>query len=121
MATVYRRGKTFWVRFRANGHHVRRSARTTKKTEAVAFLQRLLAEYAAKARGDRPRHPYEEAAGRFLREASIRPKTRLLLVLRARVPPHLRRAIPRRDRPAAARGVRLDAQANRGERHDDPA
>ncbi len=76
VATVYRRGKTFWVRFRANGHHVRRSARTTKKTEAIAFLQRLLAEYAAKARGDRPRHLYEEAAGRFLREASIRPKTR---------------------------------------------
>ena len=76
MATVYRRGKTFWVRFRANGHHVRRSARTAKKADAVAFLQRLLAEYAAKARGDRPRHLYDEATGRFLREASIRPKTR---------------------------------------------
>jgi integrase len=35
----------------------------------------LLAEYAGKARGDRPRHPYEEAAQRFLDEASIRPKT----------------------------------------------
>jgi integrase len=40
------------------------------------FLQRLLAEYAAQARGDRPQHRYEEAADRFLREASIKPKTR---------------------------------------------
>jgi integrase len=35
----------------------------------------LLAEYAGKARGDRPRHLYREAAARFLDEASIRPKT----------------------------------------------
>ena len=76
MATVYRRGRVYWVRFRANGHHVRRSAHTSKKAEAVAFLQRLLAEHAAKARGDRPRHRYEEAAQRFLAEANIRPKTR---------------------------------------------
>lgn len=75
MASVYRRGKTFWVRFRANGHHVRRSAHTTKKPDATAFLNRLLAEYAAKARGDHPRYRYEEAVERFLREASIRLKT----------------------------------------------
>jgi integrase/recombinase XerD len=47
-----------------------------KRAEAAAFLQRLLAEHAAKGRGDRPRHRYEEAAERFLLEASIRPKTR---------------------------------------------
>jgi integrase/recombinase XerD len=76
VATVYRRGSVFWVRFRANGHHVRRAAHTNKKAEAVTFLQRLLAEYAAKARGDRPRHLYEDAAAQFLDEASIRPKTR---------------------------------------------
>jgi integrase len=55
---------------------VRRSAHTSKKAEAAAFLQRLLAEHAAKGRGDRPRRRYEEAAERFLLEASIRPKTR---------------------------------------------
>ncbi|TDH58044.1 site-specific integrase [Dankookia rubra] len=75
MASVYKRGGVFWVRFRVNGHHVRRSAHTAKKPEAAAFLQRLLGEYAAKARGDRPRHLYEDAAARFLDEASIRPKT----------------------------------------------
>ena len=76
LATVYRRGSVYWVRFRANGHHVRRSAHTSKKAEAAAFLQRLLAEHAAKSRGDRPRHRYEDAAERFLSEASIRPKTK---------------------------------------------
>jgi integrase/recombinase XerD len=77
LSTVYRRGRVYWVRFRSHGHHVRRSAHTAKKAEAAAFLQRLLAEYAAKARGDRPRHRYEEAAERFLSEATIRPKTRI--------------------------------------------
>ena len=75
MALVYKRGNTWWVRFRINGHHIRRSARTTRKAEAVAFLQRLLDEYAAKARGDQPRHRYVDAVERF-QEASIKPKTR---------------------------------------------
>jgi integrase/recombinase XerD len=76
MALVYKRGNTWWVRFRINGHHIRRSARTTRKAEAVAFLQRLLDEYAAKARGDQPRHRYVDAVERFFQEASIKPKTR---------------------------------------------
>jgi integrase/recombinase XerD len=76
LATVYRRGSVYWVRFRANGHHVRRSAHTAKKPEAMAFLQRLLTENAANARGDRPRHRYDEAVEKFLSEATIRPKTR---------------------------------------------
>lgn len=76
LAAVYRRGNVYWVRFQANGHHIRRSAHTSKKAEATAFLQRLMAEYAAKARGDRPRHLYPEALERFLVEASIKPKTK---------------------------------------------
>jgi integrase/recombinase XerD len=77
LATVYRRGRVYWVRFRANGHHVRRSTHSSSKTEAVAFLRQLLAEYAAKARGDSPRHRYEEAVERFFSEATITPGTRL--------------------------------------------
>jgi integrase/recombinase XerD len=77
LATVYRRGRVYWVRFRANGHHVRRSAHSSSKTEAVAFLRQLLIEYAAKARGDSPRHRYEEAVERFFSEAAITPGTRL--------------------------------------------
>jgi integrase/recombinase XerD len=76
VASIYRRGSVYWVRFRGNGQHVRRSAHTTKKAEAAVYLQRLLAEHAAQARGDRPRETYEDAAYRFLREASIQPKTR---------------------------------------------
>ena len=66
------------MRFRANGHHVRRSARSASKAEAVAFLQRLLTEYAAKARGDIPRHRYEEAVERFFSEATIGAGTRMV-------------------------------------------
>jgi integrase/recombinase XerD len=73
MATVYRRGKTYWVRFRANGHHVRRSAHTSNKAEAAALLRRLLAEYAAKARGDTPRFRYDQAVERFFAEATLKP------------------------------------------------
>ena len=65
------------MRFRANGHHVRRSAHSSSKTEAVAFLRQLLIEYAGKARGDSPRHRYEEAVERFFSEATITPGTRL--------------------------------------------
>jgi integrase/recombinase XerD len=77
LATVYRRGRVYWVRFRTNGHHVRRSAHSSSKTEAVAFLRQLLIEYAAKARGDSPRRRYEEAVARFFSEATITPGTRL--------------------------------------------
>jgi integrase/recombinase XerD len=75
----------YWVRFRTNGHHVRRSAHTSKKAEAVDFLQRLLAEHAAKARGDRPRHRYEEAAERFLSEATLKHRTRVVYRLSHKV------------------------------------
>ena len=77
LATVYRRGRVYWVRFRANGHHVRRSAHTSNKTEAVAFLRRMLTEYATMARGDSPRRRYEEAVERFLSEAAFKPGTRV--------------------------------------------
>lgn len=76
VAGVYRRGKTYWIRFRSDGLHIRRSARTSNKAEAVQFLERLLKEDGAQRRGDQPQHTYEDASERFLREASIRPKTR---------------------------------------------
>ncbi len=76
MAEVYRRGRVWWVRFRADGQHVRRSARTHKKSEAQAFLLRLMDEHAAGARDERPRHPYAEAVERFFAEASIKPRTK---------------------------------------------
>lgn len=77
LAAVYRRGRVYWVRFRANGHHVRQSAHTTNKAEAAAFLRHLIAEYAAKARGGSPRHSFEEAVQRFFNEATFKRTTRV--------------------------------------------
>ena len=31
LATVYRRGRVYWVRFRANGHHIRRSSHSSRR------------------------------------------------------------------------------------------
>lgn len=63
------------MRFRFNGHHVRRSAKTSSKIEATAYLHKLMREYAEKARGDLPRRTYDQAVERFFQEATIKPKT----------------------------------------------
>src|SRR4051794_6908379 len=76
MAAVYKRGDTWWVRFRFGGQHIRRSAKTSKKAEAQAYLHRLLEEHAQKARGEAlPRHLLTEAMDRFFEEASLKPRT----------------------------------------------
>ena len=76
MAAVYKRGSVWWVRFRMNGVHVRRSAKTAKKAEAQAYLLRLLEEHAQAARGDtRERHLVSEAVERFFDECTLKPGT----------------------------------------------
>jgi integrase/recombinase XerD len=45
MASVYKRGNTWWVRFQWNGQEVRRSARTAVKSEARAYLADLQAQF----------------------------------------------------------------------------
>jgi integrase len=77
MASVYKRGPTWWVRFQFEGEHVRRSARTTNKRQAEAFLRNLMAEYAERARnGDKPRHLLRDVVERFFAETTIKPGTR---------------------------------------------
>ncbi|MBL4805804.1 MAG: site-specific integrase [Rhodobacteraceae bacterium] len=76
MAQVYKRGTTWWVRFRIDGRHVRRSAKTSRKAEATEFLHKLMREHASIARGDLPRRTYEQGAERFFIEASISSKTK---------------------------------------------
>jgi integrase len=72
MATVYRRGDVWWVRFRMGGIHVRRSAKTSKKAEAQAYLHRLMEEHAQASRGETlPRHLLTEAMDRFFEESSL--------------------------------------------------
>jgi integrase/recombinase XerD len=76
MATVYKRGQVWWVRFRLNGVHVRRSAKTTKKAEAQSYLLRLMEEHAEAARGGTPpRHLLTEAIERFFEECTLKPGT----------------------------------------------
>lgn len=68
MATVYKRGNTWWVRFTINGQEVRKSARTTSKVEAQRFLGKLLDDHRQFDREGRPRQPYQEALFRFTQE-----------------------------------------------------
>ncbi|EIZ86451.1 integrase family protein [Methylobacterium sp. GXF4] len=76
MAGVYRRGDVWWVRFRRDGVHVRRSARTAKKAEALVFLAKLMEEHSRSGRGEvRPRYLLTEAAERFFTEARLKDGT----------------------------------------------
>ncbi len=76
MASLYRRGQIWWVRFRADGSHVRRSAHTQNKSEARAFLLRLMDEHAAEARAEEPGFTYADAVERFFSEAALKPRTK---------------------------------------------
>lgn len=68
MATVYKRGKTWWVRFQWRGQEIRQSARTTSKGEARDYLDRLRAEYRKLDLGGRPRVTFDDAAVQFIAE-----------------------------------------------------
>jgi integrase/recombinase XerD len=76
--SVYRRGKTYWVRFQFAGEEYRRSARTASRPEALAYERDLREQLGRIARGGRPRHTYREAMERFLIEhcASLKPGAR---------------------------------------------
>ncbi len=76
MAGVYRRNDIWWVRFRMDGVHVRRSAKTSRKAEAQAFLAKLMEEHAQAARGEvRLRHLLTEAMDRYFEETSLKAGT----------------------------------------------
>jgi integrase/recombinase XerD len=76
MATVYKRGDIWWVRFRFGGAHVRRSAKTTKKAEAQAYLLRLMEEHAQAHRGEtRDRYLFTDAIVRYFEECTLKPGT----------------------------------------------
>lgn len=68
MATVYKRGDTWWVRFQWNGQEIRKSARTTSKGEAREYLASLQAQYRAISLGGRPRTTFDAAAVMFIEE-----------------------------------------------------
>lgn len=75
MATVYKRGDTWWVRFRHDGHHIRRSAKTSKKAEAQAYLHRLIEEFRSTGGKTVPRYPLTEAIDAFFETSSLKAST----------------------------------------------
>ena len=77
MATIYKRNKTYWVRFLYQGEEVRRSAQTSSKTVAQQYLAQLLEEHRRIGRGGRTRHTYASALARFHAEhlPTLKPKT----------------------------------------------
>lgn len=65
MANLYRRGRVWWVRFQWRGQEVRRSSRTTVKSEARGYLADLQAEYRKLDIGGRPRRAFTDAVIRY--------------------------------------------------------
>jgi integrase/recombinase XerD len=68
MASVYKRGDTYWIRFQWHGQEVRKSARTTSKSEAREYLSALQEQYRRLDRGGKPRVPFSEAAASYIDE-----------------------------------------------------
>jgi integrase/recombinase XerD len=77
VASVYKRGDTYWIRFTWRGKEVRRSARTSSKSVAQQYLAQMLEEYRRLDRGGRPRRSYKEALERFCAEhmPTLKPAT----------------------------------------------
>ncbi len=78
MASVYKRGQTYWIRFQWHGQEVRKSARTGSKATAQQYLAQALEEYRRLDRGGRPRRTYKEALEKFAFEfmPTLMPATR---------------------------------------------
>lgn len=68
MASVYKRGDVWWVRFQWRGQEIRRSARTSLKGEAREYLAELQAQYRKLDVGGRPRTPFRQAAIAYIEQ-----------------------------------------------------
>ena len=64
------------MRFRRDGVHVRRSAKTTRKAEAQVFLAKLMEEHAQARRGEPiARHLFTDTIERFFEETTLKAGT----------------------------------------------
>lgn len=91
--SVYRRGKTYWVRFQFAGQEHRQSARTASRAEALAYERELRDQLGRVARGGRQRRTYRETMERFLIEhcASLKPGARVRYISSAKaLHPHFK-------------------------------
>ena len=70
--SLYRRYKTWWIRFTTpSGERVRCSARTTNRTQAQELHDKLRAEAWRQGRlREKPKHTWDEAALKWLKETS---------------------------------------------------
>jgi integrase/recombinase XerD len=77
MATVYRRGGVWWIRYKRKGREVRRSAKTTNKATALAYLNQLVEEEGRYARSGLIRKQIRELLDRFEAEhlPSLKPRS----------------------------------------------
>ncbi|MCX8254505.1 Site-specific recombinase XerD [Beijerinckiaceae bacterium RH AL1] len=75
MAAVYKRGDTWWVRFRHGGEHIRRSAKTRKKAEAQDYLHRLIEEHRSSKGKVEQRHLLTAAIDAFFETSSLKAST----------------------------------------------
>jgi integrase/recombinase XerD len=65
---IYKRGKTWWGRLQRNGVDQRRSLKTPDKGTAERRYRAWREELDATAWGEKPRHSYVEAEGRFIQD-----------------------------------------------------
>jgi len=77
MASVYKRGDIWWIRFQYRGKRFEKTARTTKKAEALRYLVRVQEEVRQRDFGDRPRRTFKEMVERYRAEhlPQLRPST----------------------------------------------
>ncbi|MCY4421305.1 MAG: site-specific integrase, partial [Gammaproteobacteria bacterium] len=90
--SLYKRGKTWWVRFNTpSGQRIRLSAKTANKRLAQEYHDRLKADHwRASQLGEKPRRKWEEAVERWLTEKRGEKVTLKDDIIRLRrVHPHL--------------------------------
>jgi integrase/recombinase XerD len=77
VATVYKRRRTYWIRFQWQGQTIRKSAHTTVKADALAYLVKLRDEHIRVHRDGRPRRTFPEMVERYEVEhmATLKPTT----------------------------------------------
>lgn len=75
--SIYRRNEIWWVRFRHQGQHIRRSARTRSRRVAEEYERQLREEYSRLARGGKERRTFNEVMARFVNEhlPNLRPES----------------------------------------------
>lgn len=63
---VYKRGKTYWIRFQWNGQEIRQSARTASRSAALDHERHVREELGRIHRGGKERYSYRQAMTRFI-------------------------------------------------------